>query len=346
MIDLRSDTVTKPSPAMREVMAQADVGDDVYGEDPTVNRLERMAAGLLGKDAGLFVPSGVMGNQLCIRLHTRPGDEVIVESLSHIIRYEGGSASSLSGVQLRCVPGVRGILAAQDVKAVIRKPDIHNPSTSLLCIEQTHNCGGGTVYPLSTIHELAEVARSHGLALHLDGARLFNAVAATGISAAEYARPFGTVSFCLSKALGAPVGSLIVSDGEHMTALRRLRKMFGGGMRQVGILAAAGIYALEHHVGRLREDHQHAKQLAQVLSEIPGVQCNPAEVETNMVLFHVEEKLGTTDELLAQCREAGVLLNAVGDRSFRVVTHLDVSTEDIEDAGRMFTKAFFPSHVR
>ncbi|GJL55778.1 MAG: threonine aldolase [Nitrospirales bacterium] len=346
MIDLRSDTVTKPSPAMREAMAQADVGDDVYGEDPTVNRLECMAAELLGKDAGLFVPSGVMGNQLCIRLHARPGDEVIVESLSHIIRYEGGSASSLSGVQLMCVPGNRGILAVEDVKAVIRKPDLHNPSTTLLCLEQTHNCGGGTVYPLSTIHELAEIARSNGLALHLDGARLFNAVAATGIAASDYARPFDTVSFCLSKALGAPVGSLIVSDGKHMTTLRRLRKLFGGGMRQVGILAAAGIYALEHHVGRLSEDHQHAKRLAQVLSNIPGVQCEPDEVETNMVLFRVAEKLGTTDELLAHCREAGVLLNAVGNRAFRAVTHLDVSAADIDEAGRMFAQAFSLANVR
>ncbi|GJL66350.1 MAG: threonine aldolase [Nitrospirales bacterium] len=340
MIDLRSDTVTKPSPEMRKAMTHAEVGDDVYGEDPTVNRLEHMAAELLGKDAGLFVPSGVMGNQLSIRLHTRPGDEVIVESSSHIIRYEGGSASSLSGVQLICVPGIRGILAAEDVKAVIRRPDIHNPPTTLLCLEQTHNCGGGTVYPLSTIHELAAVARSNGLALHLDGARLFNAVAATGISAADYAGPFDTVSFCLSKALGAPVGSLIVSDDARITQLRRLRKMFGGGMRQAGILAAAGVYALEHHVARLPEDHQHARRLAHLLSEIHGVQCSPDDVATNIILFQVDEKLGTTDELLSRCREAGVLFNAVGDQSFRIVTHLGVSAEDIENAGLMLVKAF------
>jgi len=340
MIDLRSDTVTKPSQAMREAMAHADVGDDVYGEDPTVNRLERMAAELLGKNAGLFVPSGVMGNQLSIRLHTRPGDEVIVESLSHIIRYEGGSASSLSGVQLTCVPGVRGIFSAEDVSAVIRRPDIHNPPTTLLCVEQTHNCGGGTVYPLSTIHQLADVARSNGLALHLDGARIFNAAAATGISAADYASPFDTASFCLSKGLGAPVGSLIVSDDTRITKLRRLRKMFGGGMRQAGIVAAAGIYALEHHVERLTEDHQHAKRLAQLLSEIPGVQCHPSDVETNMVLFRVEEAIGSTDELLSHCHEAGVLLNAVGDRSFRAVTHLDVTADEIEVAGQRLAQAF------
>ncbi len=340
MIDLRSDTVTKPSSAMREAMAHAEVGDDVYGEDPTVNRLERMAAELLGKDAGLFVPSGVMGNQLCIRLHTHPGDEVIVESTSHIIRYEGGSASSLSGVQLTCVPGVRGILEAEQVKAAIRQSDVHNPPTTLLCLEQTHNSGGGSVYPLSVIHELAEVARVNQLALHLDGARLFNAVAATGVSAEEYARPFDTVSFCLSKALGAPVGSIIVSDTSRVTQLRRLRKLFGGGMRQVGVLAAAGLYALEHHVTRLSEDHQNAKRLAELLAALSNVSCKPDEVETNMILFSVADTTRSTEKLLTQCRDAGVLLNAVGDRRFRVVTHLDVSKNDIEEAGRIFAKVF------
>ncbi len=338
MIDLRSDTVTKPTPAMREAMAHAEVGDDVYGEDPTVNRLERIAAELLGKEDGLFVPSGVMGNQLCLRLHTRPGDEVIVESSSHLIRYEGGSASSLSGVQLTCVPGVRGILQAKQVKDAIRSRDVHNPPTTLLCVEQTHNSGGGVVYPLSVIQELAEVARSEALALHLDGARLFNAVAATDVSAADYAYPFDTISFCLSKALGAPVGSIIVSDTARVGKLRRLRKLYGGGMRQVGVLAAAGIYALEHHILRLKEDHLNAKRLAQLLESISNVSCSPDNVETNMILFHVEEKMRTTDELLSQCKKAGVLLNAVGDKTFRVVTHLDVSAADIEEAGQIFAK--------
>ena len=342
MIDLRSDTVTKPTPAMREAMAKAEVGDDVYGEDPTVNRLEQMAAELLGKDAGLFVPSGVMGNQLCLRLHTRPGDEVIVESTSHLIRYEGGSASSLSGVQLSCVPGVRGILDIEQVRAAIRSRDVHNPPTTLLCLEQTHNSGGGAVYPLSVIERLAEVARSAQLAFHLDGARLFNAVAASGVAAADYARSFDTISFCLSKALGAPVGSIIVSDRARVTKLRRLRKIFGGGMRQVGILAAAGIYALDHHISRLNDDHQNAKRLAQLLESIPSVSCHSAEVETNMILFQVNTSTWSTDELLSQCEQAGVLLNAVGDRRFRVVTHLDVSAEDIEEAGRIFTSVLTP----
>ncbi|WP_342347634.1 GntG family PLP-dependent aldolase [uncultured Nitrospira sp.] len=337
-IDLRSDTVTKPTPAMREAMAQAEVGDDVYGEDPTVNRLEAMAAELLGKEAAVFVPSGVMGNQLALRLHTRPGDEVIVDSTSHLIRYEGGSASSLSGVQLCCVPGDRGRLSPESVEAAIRPKGLHNPPSTLVCLEQTHNVGGGSIYSLETINRIAEVACTHGLALHLDGARLFNAVISTGVAAADYARPFDTVSFCLSKGLGAPIGSLVVSDTARVQALRRLRKVFGGGMRQVGILAAAGVYALEHHIARLAEDHANAHYLATLLQDIPGVVVNVKDVETNMVMFQVPRSSKTTDELLADCREAGVLLNAMGDRAFRVVTHLDVNHEDMDAAGRIFSR--------
>jgi len=339
-IDLRSDTVTKPTPAMRAVMAEAEVGDDVYGEDPTVNRLEAMAAELLGKEAALFVPTGVMGNQLAIRLHTRPGDEVIVESTSHLIRYEGGSASSLSGVQLCCVPGDRGRLSPESVEAAIRPRDLHNPPTTLVCLEQTHNAGGGSVYPLETIHRVTEVVRAYGLALHLDGARLFNAAVKTGVSAADYARPFDTVSFCLSKGLGAPVGSIVVSDAARVLKLRRLRKVFGGGMRQVGILAAAGVYALEHHISRLAEDHVNAHHLATLLQDIPGVVVDVKAVETNMVMFQVPHSSKSTEMLLADCREAGVLLNAVGDRAFRVVTHLDVTRDDMVAASRIFLRVF------
>ena len=339
-IDLRSDTVTKPTPAMREAMAQAEVGDDVYGEDPTVNRLEAMAAELLGKEAALFVPTGVMGNQLALRLHTRPGDEVIVESTSHLIRYEGGSASSLSGIQLCCVPGDRGRLSPESVKAAIRPKDLHNPPTTLVCLEQTHNVGGGSIYSLEMIHRIAEVVRAHGLALHLDGARLFNAVVKTGVAAADYARPFDTVSFCLSKGLGAPVGSMVVSDSTGVQKLRRLRKVFGGGMRQAGILAAAGVYALEHHIARLAEDHANAHFLATLLKDIPGVVVDVMAVETNMVMFQVPRSSKATDMLLADCRESGVLLNAVGDRAFRVVTHLDVNHEDMVVAGRIFSRVF------
>jgi threonine aldolase len=339
-IDLRSDTVTKPTPAMREAMAKAEVGDDVYGEDPTVNRLEAMAAELLGKEAAVFVPTGVMGNQLALRLHTRPGDEVIVESSSHLIRYEGGSASSLSGVQLCCVPGDRGRLSPESVKAAIRPKNLHYPPTTLVCLEQTHNVGGGSIYPLETIHQITEVVRTHGLALHLDGARLFNAVVKTGVSAADYARPFDTVSFCLSKGLGAPVGSMVVSNTACVETLRRLRKVFGGGMRQVGILAAAGVYALEHHIARLAEDHANAHFLATLLQDIPGVVVDVMAVETNMVMFQVPRSPKTTEMLLADCREAGVLLNAMGERAFRVVTHLDVNHQDMVAASRIFSRVF------
>jgi threonine aldolase len=325
---------------MREAMAQAEVGDDVYGEDPTVNRLEAMAAEMLGKEAAVFVPSGVMGNQLALRLHTRPGDEVIVDSTSHLIRYEGGSASSLSGVQLVCVPGDRGRLSPESVEAAIRPKGLHNPPTTLVCLEQTHNVGGGSIYSLEVIHQIAEVARTHGLSLHLDGARLFNAVVSTGVAAADYARPFDTVSFCLSKGLGAPVGSMVVSDAARVQTLRRLRKVFGGGMRQVGILAAAGVYALEHHIARLAEDHVNAHYLATLLEDIPGVVVDVKAVETNMVMFQVPHSSKTTDKLLADCREAGVLLNAMGDRAFRAVTHLDVNHEDMVAAGRVFRQVF------
>ncbi len=332
MIDLRSDTVTKPTSAMRAAMARAEVGDDVYGEDPTVNALEAKAAHLLGKDAALFVPSGVMANQLCLRLHTRPGDEVLVEGTAHVIRYEGGSASALSQVQLCCVKGDRGLLTADRMLAAIRPKDVHYPPTTLLCLEQTHNFGGGSVYPLATIREITKLAKDQGLALHMDGARLFNAVVASGVSALEFAEPFDTVSFCLSKGLGAPVGSLIASTREKIARLRRLRKMFGGGMRQAGILAAAGLYALEHHISRLREDHDNARSFALQLQQIPTVYVTPEHVETNIVLFEVVRSERSTEELLQAFRDAGVLLNAMGDRLFRAVTHLDVSSTDVERA--------------
>ncbi len=335
IIDLRSDTVTKPTSGMREAMARAEVGDDVYGEDPTVNRLEAMAAERLGKEAGIFVPTGVMANQLAIRLHTRIGDEVIIEASAHIIRYEGGSASSLSGVQLCCVPGDRGRLSPEGVQAAIRVSDLHTPSSTLLCLEQTHNVGGGSVYPLETVRRVTDVGRTQGLALHLDGARIFNAVVATGVTAEEFARYFDTVSFCLSKGLGAPIGSMIVSDRQRVHQLRRLRKIFGGGMRQVGILAAAGLYALEHHIDRLAQDHENARLLATLLQKIPGVTLDMNSVETNIVLFQVPHSTRSSEEILKACREAGLLLNAVGDRAFRLVTHLDVTREDVEKAGTL-----------
>jgi threonine aldolase len=334
-IDLRSDTVTKPTVAMREAMARADVGDDVYGEDPTVNRLQDMAAGLLGKEAALFVPTGIMANQLSLRVHTKPGNEVIVEGRAHIVRYERGAAAALAGVQLHWVTTDRGIMAPEQVEAAIRPKDPYSLSTALICLENTHNSGGGSIYPLSTIQGMAAVAQRHGIPMHLDGARLFNAVVATGVAAAGYARHFKTVSFCLSKGLGAPVGSMIASGAAIVDTLRPMRRMYGGGMRQAGILAAAGIFALEHHIPRLKEDHHHAKRLAELLQKIPAVSVNVDLVETNIVVFSVagdEPPAG----IVAKLKQAGVLINSVGGRSFRAVTHLDVSTDDIDRAGEVF----------
>lgn len=339
MIDLRSDTVTKPSDAMREAMARAEVGDDVYGEDPTVNRLQEMAAALLGKAYALFVPSGTMANQLSIRVQTRPGDEVIIESRAHIVRYEQGAAAALSGVQLHMIPTDRGILDPAQVEVAIRPKDPHTLPTGLICLENTHNNGGGSIYPLASIERIREIALAHGIPTHLDGARLFNAVVATGVSAADYARHFETVSFCLSKGLGAPVGSLIVTNDRPMLdKLRRFRRMYGGGMRQAGILAAAGIYALDHNVLRLKEDHDHARRLARLLQKIPTVSLDPDRVETNIVMFDVVDSSRSTQEIVATLKKEGVLLNAVGGMTLRAVTHLDVTTQDIEKAGQILAR--------
>ncbi|MBA2251625.1 MAG: aminotransferase class I/II-fold pyridoxal phosphate-dependent enzyme [Nitrospirales bacterium] len=337
MIDLRSDTVTKPSPAMRDAMARAPVGDDVYGEDPTVNRLQEMAAGLLGKTAAIFVPSGTMANQLSIRAQTQPGQEVIVESTAHIVRYEQGAAAALSGVQLHWVRGERGLLTAEHIETAIRPKDPHTIPTALICLENTHNSGGGSIYPLATIEAIRSVAQRHGIPMHLDGARLLNAVVATGIPAADYARHFETVSVCLSKGLGAPVGSLIAtSDLTLLDRLRRFRRMYGGAMRQSGILASAGIYALEHNIARLKEDHGHAKRLAQILHTIPSVSLNPTHVETNIIVFEVKDTGRSPAQLVTELKQAGLLVNAIGGRNFRAVTHLDVSGDAIEEAGRTF----------
>lgn len=343
MIDLRSDTVTRPSQAMRDAMARAPVGDDVYGEDPTVNRLQDMLAGLLGKAAALFVPSGTMANQLSIRAHTQPGQEVIVESTAHIVRYEQGAASALSGVQLHWVRGERGLLTAEQIETAIRPRDPHTLPTALICLENTHNSGGGSIYPLAMIAAIRSVAQRHGVPMHLDGARLFNAVVATGVSVADYARHFDTVSVCLSKGLGAPVGSLIATnDLILIDKLRRFRRMYGGAMRQAGILAAAGIYALEHNIERLTEDHRHANRLAQILHKIPSVSLNPAHVETNIIVFEVEDNGRSPAEIVAGLRQDGVLINAIGGRRFRAVTHLDISSDNIEEAGQVFTATLTP----
>lgn len=339
IIDLRSDTVTKPTEAMREAMAKAEVGDDVYGEDPTVNRLQDMAAALLGKKAALFVPSGTMANQLAIRIQTQPGQEVIAESKAHIVRYEQGAAGALAGVQLHWVVGDRGIMGPEQVEAAIRPKDPYSIQTALICLENTHNSGGGTIYPLATIERIRAVASAHRVPMHLDGARLFNAVAATTLPPAAYAQHFETVSICLSKGLGAPAGSLLLTnDPALIDKAKRFRRMYGGAMRQAGILAAAGIYALEHHVGRLKDDHDNAKRLARKLQQISAITINPQHVDSNIVIFDIVGHKLTPPAIVAALKQEGVLINAIGGTSFRAVTHLDVSTKQIDVAVDVFVR--------
>jgi threonine aldolase len=339
MIDLRSDTVTKPSSGMRDAMARAEVGDDVYGEDPTVNRLQEVGAALVGKKAALFVPSGTAGNQLCLRVLAEPGREVIVERHSHIVRYEQGAAGALAGVQLHWVNGTQGLMTAEEVETAIRPRDPYSIQTALICLENTHNAGGGTMYPLSTIQAIRAVASGHGLPMHLDGARLFNAVVASGIPAADYARHFETVTFCLSKGLGAPAGSLIATDDPGLLErLRRFRRMYGGAMRQTGIIAAAGLYALEHNIQRLAEDHANARRLAALLQQIPDVSINPDSVATNILFFDLHSARLSVAEFVTVLKREGVLLNAVGGTTCRAVTHLDVSADAIKQAAAIVAR--------
>jgi len=339
-IDLRSDTVTKPTPAMRKAMAEAEVGDDVFGEDPTVNALQEKVANLLGKEAALFVPSGTMANQLSIKSHTQPGDEVIIEGSSHPYNFEGGAGAALSGIQFHCLKGPRGILDASQNEESIRPADHHFAVTRLICLENTHNRGGGSIYPLEKMAEIYRLAKSKELSVHLDGARVWNASVATGIKPQEYAQWADSVSVCLSKGLGAPIGSLVAGDKEFVNRVHRFRKMFGGGMRQAGIIAAAGIYALDHHLERLREDHQNARRLAVGVKELKGVSIDPKHVETNIVIFDVANTRMTAPQVGEAMKKEGVLIHAFGKAQIRLVTHLDVTAEDIEKALKAFKKVF------
>ena len=332
LIDLRSDTVTQPTANMRRAMFAAAVGDDVFAEDPTINALEEKAARLLDKEAALFVASGTMANQLSIKAHTQPGDEVIIEAGAHAMNFEGGAGAVLSGIQFFGVPGSRGIIDAAQVEAAIRVDDVHFPVSRLIVIENTHNRGGGSVFPLGKIQQIRELATRRGLRMHMDGARLWNACVATGISPAAYAAPFDSVSVCLSKGLGCPVGSLVLGSKDFIKRVRRFRKMVGGGWRQAGFLAAAGIYALDHHIDRLQEDHRKALKLAQGLAEIKNVVINPAEVETNILFFDVSRAERTAQEVAAAAKAKGVLLHPTAKTRIRCVTHLDVSGEDIDHA--------------
>lgn len=335
-IDLRSDTVTKPTPAMRRAIAEAEVGDDVFGDDPTVHRLEARVAGILGKEAALFVPSGTMANQLAVRVHTQPGDEILVEAQAHLYYYEAGAPAALSGVMCRCLPGQRGIFSAADIEAALRPADAHFPPTRLVCVENTHNRGGGKVWPLDRLREVAACARRHGLALHLDGARLWNASVASGVPERDYAALFDTVSVCFSKGLGAPAGSALAGPRALIERARRFRKMFGGGMRQAGILAAGALFALEHHRARLAEDHAHARRLAEGLAELPGAAIDLADVETNLVYFRVTRQPAA--EVVAALAAAGVWVLASGPDTVRAVAHLGVSADQIEAAMAEFRR--------
>lgn len=330
IIDLRSDTVTRPTPAMRQAMAGAEVGDDVFGDDPTVHRLEERIADLLGKEASVFVPSGTMGNQIALRAHTQPGDEVLVEAQAHIYYYEAGGPAALSGVMCRCLNGRRGIFSGAEVESVLRPADVHFAPTRLVCVENTHNRGGGKVWSLAEVESVANAARRHGLALHLDGARLWNASVASGVAERDYAAPFDTVNVCFSKGLGAPVGSALAGTRELINRARRFRKQFGGGMRQAGILAAGALHALEHHRARLAEDHAHARRLAEALADLPTVNVDPASVETNMVLIRVTA--GRAPAIAAQLKDHGVWVLPTGPDTLRAVTNLDVSAADLEAA--------------
>jgi threonine aldolase len=324
-IDLRSDTVTRPTDAMRDAMARAEVGDDVYGEDPTVNALQERAAALLGKQAALLVPSGTMGNQASLLALTRPGDVVLAGENAHVLLYESGAAAAFAGVQIQTL-GAGGLFGGDDVRSAVHPRDAHYAVTRVVTVENTHNRGGGLVFPLDQLRDVAAAAREKDLALHLDGARIWNAVAATGIPAATWAEPFDTVTFCLSKGLGAPAGSLICTSNDRIREIHRARKMLGGGMRQAGILAAAGLHALEHHVDRLGDDHRNATRLATGLEKLGFRLAH--HPETNMVMFHVPD----TGRFLAATRERDVLINPMAPGLFRAVTHLDVPESLIDEA--------------
>ncbi|WP_448516353.1 low-specificity L-threonine aldolase [Pseudothermotoga sp.] len=339
MIDLRSDTVTKPTAEMRKAMAEAEVGDDVYGEDPTVNRLEELAAEMFGKEAALFVASGTMGNQASIMAHTQRGDEVIIEADSHIFWYEAGAMSVLSNVMPHPIKGKNGAMDPDEVRRAIRPKDIHFPRTSLISVENTHNRSGGRVVPIENLKAIYEIAKEYEINVHVDGARIFNASIASKVPVKEYAKYADSLMFCLSKGLCAPVGSIVVGSKGFIERARKARKILGGGMRQAGVLAAAGIVALTKMVDRLREDHENAKFLAVKLKEI-GYMVNPEEVETNMVILRTDNLKVDAHQLLKAMKERGVLAVAFSDSSIRLVTHNDVSRSDILRALDVFEKLF------
>ncbi|WP_407271725.1 low-specificity L-threonine aldolase [Radiobacillus sp. PE A8.2] len=337
MIDLRSDTVTKPSEKMRKAAYEAEVGDDVYGDDPTVNKLEEVAANMLGKEAALFVTSGTQGNQIAALTHCRPGNEVVLEASSHIFLYEGGALSAFAGVQPKTISGERGAMKPEEVAAAIRAEDIHFPETGLICVENTHNKAGGALVPLENMKAIYDIARENNVPVHLDGARLFNASVASGISVKDYASYTDTVQFCLSKGLGAPVGSIIAGTKEFVTQARKWRKRLGGGMRQAGIVAAPGLIALQENVERLAEDHDNMKVLANGLANIKGLIVEN-QVETNILLVNVAEAGYNADQFLNVLKDNHILANAFGPNTIRFITHLHITKQDVETVLNVISK--------
>ncbi len=326
-INLISDTVTKPSKAMLEAMMTAEVGDDVFKQDPSVNALEEKVAQMFGREAALYFPSGSMTNQTAIKLHTQPGDQLICDKYAHVYNYEGGGASFNSGASCKLVDGHRGMMTAEQVEAAINPPDFyHSPLSSLVCIENTTNKGGGACWDFGELEKIKAVCDEHGLAYHLDGARLWNALVAKGESAKQYGALFDTISVCLSKGLGCPVGSVLIGDKGQINRALRIRKILGGGMRQAGFMAAAGTYALEHHIERLAEDHSKAKEIAHTLQDLPYVK-KVEPVETNIVIFEIDETYFTMDVFLQKLKEDGVEIIGMGQGKLRIVTHLDYTQE-------------------
>jgi threonine aldolase len=343
-IDLRSDTVTKPSAAMRTAMAEAEVGDDVFMEDPTINRLQTRAAEIFGREAALYVPSGSMGNLICLIAHTRPGQEVICEENAHVYTNEMAAISGVAGLLPRLIPTDDGIMSWEQIGRMIRPKMYARAPTALVCLENTHNLMGGTVYPTAMTHEICDRAHEAGLPVHLDGSRVFNAAVFLGEDVAEMTKKFDSVQFCLSKGLGAPVGSMVVASKAFIDRCRSIRKMLGGGMRQAGVIAAAGLVALEQGRKRLNIDHDNAKFLAQELARLPGIRLNPARVQTNIIIFDVQETGLSSAEFLAALAERGVLGVPVDRDKVRLVTHLDVDRQDVEKAAEIvsaFLKELF-----
>ncbi len=338
-IDLRSDTVTRPSEEMRKAIYEAEVGDDVFQEDPTVNKLQEYAAELLGKEAALFVSSGVMGNQLCLNVLTSPADEVICEKDAHIFQYESGSPAVLSGLQLMPIPGKNGVITPEQIEPNIRPLEAYYmPRTKVIALENTHNRAGGTIHPIENIIEVEKLARKKNLYLHLDGARLWNASVASGIPVKEYASHFDTVSCCLSKGLGAPVGSIIAGKKEFITEAFRVRKAWGGGTRQAGILAAGGLYALQNNIERLAEDHKHARALAETINELSAFEIDMDCVQTNIIIFKPLKH--SLQEAIGLCARNGLLISEGRPGYLRAITHLDVSGEDVNKARDILIKLF------